>query len=53
MRAVSLAALVIGLLAVACGPKRPPRIDAPPPEYEAPQGFDEEDAGASDAETGN
>ncbi len=43
---VLLVVLVTGALALACGPKRPPRIDAPPPEYEAPEGYDEEDAGA-------
>lgn len=31
---------------IACGPKRPPRIEGPPPEYEVP---DEYDAGADSA----
>lgn len=31
----------VGLLtAVACGPKRPPRIEGPPPEYEMPEEYD-------------
>jgi len=48
----ALLVLFVGALVAACGPKRPPRIDAPPPEYEAPEPFADEDAG-TDAEPGN
>lgn len=51
MRAL-LVVLITGASVLACGPKRPPRIDAPPPEYEAPEGYADGDAG-DDAEAGN
>lgn len=54
MRALWIAPLLLAAFVMACGPKRPPRIDAPPPEYEAPEGYDDGDAGENDdAETGN
>lgn len=49
MKKLSSALALCSIVALpGCGPKLPPRIESPPPEYEEPEGY--EDAGAGDVE---